>query len=314
MTDARYDKVNPEVGLFRAALAADIPSGSVSATGGFGPVAVSLNASGQVVLGTTGATGPVGVLVKNAPLYPRLGNIPGQPNLAVPMGMKAGNVVDVMTAGEIANPGAGFTAGTKYYAASDGTLTTNPADGPLVGWTVGSDRLVIRSDASNSASGSGGSTAIGTPVANTVTETAIQTYQLDANEVQAGSVYKLTGSGVFSATGTPTLQFTGRLGGTAGTSLVTFDTAPTMPALSNASFDYELTVNFQSATKAVAKLKVTADSSITTDAGSVYLKVTSAQVTVDTTTSKTLGLDVTWSVAAAGNTITVVQSSAERAA
>jgi hypothetical protein len=142
MADARYDKVNPDVGLFRAPLAAAINSGSVTATGGYGPVACSLNASGQVVIGTAGQSGFVGVFVKNFPLYPRLGNIPGQPNLAVPIGGEAGAIVDVMTAGEINN--VNLTAGTKYYAKSDGTLSTTSTDGPLVGWTVEATRLIVR--------------------------------------------------------------------------------------------------------------------------------------------------------------------------
>lgn len=143
MTDARYDKVNPDVGLFRAPLAAAINSGSVSATGGYGPVCVSLNSSGQVVIGTAGQSGYVGVFVKNFPLYPRLGNIPGQVNLAVPIGGEAGAIVDVMTAGEINNL-SGLTAGTKYYAKSDGTLSVTSTDGPLVGWTVEATRLIVR--------------------------------------------------------------------------------------------------------------------------------------------------------------------------
>lgn len=146
MTDARYDKVNPEVGLFRAPLAADIPSGSISATGGYGPVCVSLNASGQVVIGTAGQSGFVGVLVKNLPLYPRMGNIPGQFNAAVPIGAKAGNIVDVMTAGEIIL-GTALAAGTKYYAKADGTLSTVSTDGAPIGFTVEATRLVVRSSA-----------------------------------------------------------------------------------------------------------------------------------------------------------------------
>ena len=65
--DPRYDKVNPEVGLFRAPLAADLPTGNITASGSYGPACVSLNASGQVVIGTAGQSGFVGVLVKNRP-------------------------------------------------------------------------------------------------------------------------------------------------------------------------------------------------------------------------------------------------------
>lgn len=142
--DPRYDKV-PDGGTFRAPLAADLSG--LSAGGGFGPKGVALNASGQVVFGTTGAnTDQIGVLVKNLPAYPRMGNIPGQTNLAVPIGGKAGDIVDVMTHGEIV--GVNLAAGTHYYLDSAGALTTTaPAAGVnaiQVGFTVTSDRLVVR--------------------------------------------------------------------------------------------------------------------------------------------------------------------------
>lgn len=142
---AKYDKYEPIAGGFRAPLAADL---TFDAAGHFGPTAMSLNASGQLVVGTAGQSGYVGIVVKNVPLYPNLGNIPGAVNSGVPIGGKAGDVVDVMTSGEITGV-ASLVAGTKYYAASDGALTaTAPGtgvDANVVGWTVESDRLVVRS-------------------------------------------------------------------------------------------------------------------------------------------------------------------------
>lgn len=144
MAGARYDKYDPINGGFRAPLAADL---TFDAAGHYGPKAVSLNASGQVVEGTAGQSGGMGVLVKNVPLYPNLGNIPGAINAGVPIGGKAGNVVDVMTQGEIVSI-PGLAAGTCYYAAANGTLTTTqPASGAKgwkVGTTVEADRLVVR--------------------------------------------------------------------------------------------------------------------------------------------------------------------------
>jgi hypothetical protein len=144
MADARYDKV-PDGGTFRAPLAADLSG--LTSSGGFGPKAVALNASGQVVIGTTGANTPiVGVLVKNAPQYPRMGNVPGQTNLAVPIGGKANDIVDVMTKGEIVQV-SGLVAGTRYFAAADGSLTATPpaagANAVSIGFTVTADRLVV---------------------------------------------------------------------------------------------------------------------------------------------------------------------------
>lgn len=144
MGAARYDKYEPISGGFRAPLAADL---TFDAAGHYGPKAVSLNASGQVVEGTAGQSGGLGILVKNVPLYPNLGNVPGAVNAGVPIGGKAGNIVDVMTDGEIVSV-TGLVAGTAYYAAANGTLTaTPPAAGVnsyYVGHTVEADRLVVR--------------------------------------------------------------------------------------------------------------------------------------------------------------------------
>lgn len=144
MGAARYDKYDPISGGFRAPLAADL---TFDAAGHYGPKAVSLNASGQVVEGTAGQSGGLGILIKNVPLYPNLGNIPGAVNAGVPIGGKAGNIVDVMTDGDIVSV-PGLVAGTAYYAASNGTLTsTAPGagiNGYYVGHTVEADRLVVR--------------------------------------------------------------------------------------------------------------------------------------------------------------------------
>lgn len=143
---ARYDKYEPIAGGFRAPLAADL---TFDASGHFGPKAVSINASGQVVVGAAAQSGFVGVLVKNVPLYPNLGNIPGAVNAGVPIGGKATNVVDIMTHGEIVGC-VGLAAGTTYYAsATDGSLTATaptPAgtNGVVIGHTVEADRLIVR--------------------------------------------------------------------------------------------------------------------------------------------------------------------------
>lgn len=141
---ARYDKYEPIAGGFRAPLAADL---TFDSAGEFGPKVVSLDANGRVVVGTAGQSGAVGVLVKNVPKYPGLGNIPGQVNAAVPVGGLAGDVVDIMTSGEIVDV-AGLDAGTAYYGEADGDLTdTAPAAGvnaAKVGHTVEASRLVVR--------------------------------------------------------------------------------------------------------------------------------------------------------------------------
>lgn len=114
---ANYDKYDPKAGGFRAALAADwVYDGT--------PFGVGLNASGQVVKGS-GNSGMVGVLI-------------------VPQALKAGDIVDIMTNGEIV--AFGGVAGTRYFAnETTGVISSTSAAGAFrVGATVKADRLVVR--------------------------------------------------------------------------------------------------------------------------------------------------------------------------
>lgn len=133
---SRFDKYESRVGGFRAKLEAALtgtpfgsPSGETEDVGVLR--AVSLNASGRVVIGTGGQSGFVGVI---CPVRP----------------MAAGEAIDVMTAGEIADmtetDGTASTAGINYYAAADGSVTaTGVVTGfPYVGSTVEVGRLVVR--------------------------------------------------------------------------------------------------------------------------------------------------------------------------
>jgi len=116
----RYDKYEPKGGGFRAPLAADW----AAADGAI--VAVGLDNQGRVVPGA-GTTGIVGVCV------------------LVKTNKKAGNIVDVMTDGEIVE--AGLAAGTIYAGVdADGTIVDGaPGTGETrIGFTVEANRLVVR--------------------------------------------------------------------------------------------------------------------------------------------------------------------------
>lgn len=121
----RYDKYEPKGGGFRAPLAVATPAGK-----DHDAIGVGLDASGRVVAGA-GATGVIGIYI--------------------PTGHKnAGDIVDVMTDGEIVEftstgvvGGAAATAGTKYFAGTDGVLSTTNT-GVYVGHTVEATRLVAR--------------------------------------------------------------------------------------------------------------------------------------------------------------------------
>lgn len=137
---SRYDKYDPISGGFRAPLAANF-----AYTAGLPDKAhadlhkvwcVSLNASGQVVFTTPLAspTGLVGVMVLDEP-------------------KAAGQIVDIMTAGEIVEftlaNGAAAATGTVYAsnAAGDGGYAAGAggtATSGRIGHTVEATRLVVR--------------------------------------------------------------------------------------------------------------------------------------------------------------------------
>lgn len=141
---ARYDKYEPIAGGFRGKLNADLTLTSGSFMG-----AVSLNASGKVVVGTAGQTGLVGILVKNAPVQAINGrwatSLAGTPNPAAPIGALAGDIVDVMTAGEIVDIPGTWNPGDVIYAAANGTLSNASAAGSfIVGFVTHDRRFVVR--------------------------------------------------------------------------------------------------------------------------------------------------------------------------
>lgn len=135
---ARYDKYGPKTGGFRAPLNAawNATSGPAGVSDLNRVIVVGLNANGRVVKATTAAAA-VGVVVVNR-------------------AMNAGEIVDVMTNGEIVeldlNDIQGATApvaGTKYYldATASRLAATAPAaaaNGFYVGTTVEAGRLVVR--------------------------------------------------------------------------------------------------------------------------------------------------------------------------
>lgn len=125
---ARFDKYDPYSGGFRAKLNAAVLTANVGKVYG-----VSINASGRVVIGGAATADIVGVIC------------PTQV-------MAAGDVIDVMTAGEIAEfaytAGGAAADGDRAYAAiADGALSTTNT-GRLLGRVVpgvGTDkRLVVR--------------------------------------------------------------------------------------------------------------------------------------------------------------------------
>lgn len=114
---ARFDKYDPISGGFRAPLAADWLSADLEEV-----IPVGLDANGRVVKGA-GNTGVKGVVALTKLAY-------------------TGDVVDVMTDGEIVEVD-GLAAGTNYFGSAAGGVTTTNTDTAL-GCTVEASRLVVR--------------------------------------------------------------------------------------------------------------------------------------------------------------------------
>ena len=150
-------------------------------------------------------------------------------------------------------------------------------------------------------------------VANTASESLLYGLSLPSADPVAGSVYRLEMWGVFSSTGTPTIAFTSRLGGTGGTSLAALP-AFTLAALTNAPWRVRAVLNYLSATTAQCLLETDLDSSTSTDVSGRFISTPAAAVTVSNSTAKVWQVDVTWGTAAAGNTISVLGAYSERVA
>lgn len=115
---ARIDKTDSAIGVFRAPL-------NAAYTGAAAAIGVGLNSSGRVVVGA-GQTGIVGIIVS-------------------PYDKAAGDVIDVLTAGELVEFGGAaatvYTANTTTGVISNGAASATQVP---IGFTVEADRLIVR--------------------------------------------------------------------------------------------------------------------------------------------------------------------------
>lgn len=151
-----------------------------------------------------------------------------------------------------------------------------------------------------------------TTVANVSAETVLQTLSIPAADAVAGTVYRMTGWGVYSDTGTPTLAWGTRLGGVAGTSLATIAATTLGSGVSNEAFLSVCLLNFLSATTAQVYMAVDLGTSTSTNATTRLTSTPSAATTVSISTAKTFVLTVTFSAASSSNTISLLGGMSER--
>ncbi|WP_020135039.1 hypothetical protein [Streptomyces sp. 351MFTsu5.1] len=156
-----------------------------------------------------------------------------------------------------------------------------------------------------------------TTVANTVTQTAIATYTVPANDAVAGAVYRIKAWGTLGVTGTPTITFVCKLGGTGGATMVTFPAVTVRSGATDGYWEAEFylacaTTGASGTWAPMARYTHNFLTSVTT-----YTPVgpiTAAPVTRDTTVANDMVLCATWSAASSSNTITCRGFAGERVA
>lgn len=189
--------------------------------------------------------------------------------------------------------------------------TTNPTGGVVLYSTGGVFNTRNPQGLVQTVGGTTQTTTTTTTVANTVTQTALQTFTVPANDPIAGAVYELTGYGVYSVTGTPTITFTLLWAGTT----IAASPAISLPVgISNSPFFYEVVLNFRSTTSLMACINLSLDTSISTDLASTYIVIPTAPVAVTTTASSAMTIAVTWGTASASNTISLLGGMVQRTA
>lgn len=162
--------------------------------------------------------------------------------------------------------------------------------------------------------GSQGGITSTTTVANTAAETTLQSMSMPANDAIPGAVYRLVGWGVYGDTGTPTLTFTSRLGGVAGTQLAQVPAITLGSGVTNVPYKYEIWLNFLSATTVQCLIELDLGTSASTDAVSPFVATPTSATTISLTTTKAWVVTVTWSAASASNTISLLGAYSERVA
>lgn len=162
-------------------------------------------------------------------------------------------------------------------------------------------------------------TADGTAIANSTTETIIfPNVTIPASYMQDGRVLRLTAYGRHSTTGTPTLTFSLRWGGVAGTVMAVSGAITAGSTVTDAMWKMEAIIQVRAngssgSVFTVGEVLLAEDAANTvgsaTNATAVGLMgsagvATPAAVTLDLTADTALAITAKWSAASASNTLT----------
>lgn len=162
-----------------------------------------------------------------------------------------------------------------------------------------------------------GITSTSTTLANSISETAIATLPIAANDAAAGAVYLIRAWGTLAVTGTPTITFRGRLGGAGGTSMAALGAVTVRSGAADGQWDAEFRL-------AVATIGASGTWSPLLKVGHNFLTsattytqlgpATAAPVTRDSTAANDMVITAQWSAASSSNTITCRGFEAKRVA
>ena len=137
-------------------------------------------------------------------------------------------------------------------------------------------------------------------IASTASETAFSTVATISESLYGlGRVFRLTASGVFSTTGTPTIQFRVRIG-TTNIVVFTAQTCPNNSANQPFLLEAEIVVKTLGATGTVS-----GQGRLFFSTSTLELIVNATDTTVDTTSEQTVNVTAQWSASSASNTVKI---------
>lgn len=208
--------------------------------------------------------------------------------------------------------GDGAVAGdTNLYRSAADTLTTDDS------FTVGGNLTVAGSSTLDDVI-VGGNFLVGgarftpqahvaTTVANTTTETALQTVVVLANSAAVGATYQIRMFGTMAVTGTPSMTFKAKLGGVGGQTIVSMNAITARSGMTDGYWDIELiltNVTLGSSGTWTGMLKLTHNFITGVGTYTTVGPIVIASLTRDTTTDQSLVISAQWSAASSSNTIT----------
>jgi hypothetical protein len=154
-----------------------------------------------------------------------------------------------------------------------------------------------------------------TTVANTTTETAIAAATIAANEAAVGNGYRIRAWGTLAVTGTPTITFRSRIGGAAGTTIITFPAVTVRSGATDGFWDARLESHILTTGSGGTLTTVFTYTHNFVTSVTTYTPVgpiISGSAAINTTISNDLVIDVIWGTASASNTLTCKGFTAER--